>query len=437
MATLNDALTRLYARAAKGARMHDLQPMIEACRIEGDPQDSFDVVHVAGTNGKGSVAATVAAIWRAAGVSTGFYSSPHLHRYHERIQIDGKVIDDACVARLLDYAMTRHPDLTFFEVTTLLAFLAFRDARVRTAVLEVGLGGRLDATNVVARPLVSIITTISFDHTEILGNTLEAISSEKAGIIKPSIPVVTGRLCAEAASLVEARVNAIGAGPLWRLGHELSATRYGDILRITGPEGRQLDVEPRLEGAHQQENAALAVGSIWLAHASNIPRCPAQDAIQRGVRDVSWPGRLERVVVRNGALEGRYLLDGAHNEQGVRTVLAALGDAGARARGALVFGVLADKQWPEMLRLLAPLFGVRVFVTPSVRAAGRRGVSPADLLSVDPGGLPAATLPEALSLARLAVGRDATVVVVGSLYLVGEARSLLLGQWDGHPHVGL
>ena len=385
--------------------MHDLQPMIEACRIEGDPQNGFDVVHVVGTNGKGSVAATVASIWRAAGVSTGFYSSPHLHRYHERIQIDGEVIDDARVVRLLDYAMTRHLDLTFFEVTTLVAFLAFRDARVRTAVLEVGLGGRLDATNVVAHPLASIITTIGFDHTKILGHTLEAIASEKAGIIKPSTPVVMGRLSAEAASVVEACVNSIGAGTLWRLGHELSATRCGDRLRIMGPQGRWLDVEPRLEGVHQEENAALAVGSIWLAHASNIAlQCPDRDAIQRGVRDVSWPGRLERVVVRDGTLKGRDLLDGAHNEQGVRTLVATLGDPGARAQGALVFGVLADKQWPEMLRLLAPLFGVRVYVAPSVHAAGRRGVSPADLLSADSGGQPVATLSEALSLGHPHVG---------------------------------
>ena len=434
------SLARLYARAPRGARTHDLEPMIAACRREGDPQDAFEVVHVAGTNGKGSVAAVASSILGAAGITVGLYASPHLERFYERIQINGVAVDAGTADRWLTYVLDQHPELTFFEATTLTAFLIFREAEVRVAVLETGLGGRLDATNVVARTRVAVITTIAFDHTEILGNTIAAIAREKAGIVRSALPIVTGRLSAEAGDVVAARARALGATPLWRLGQEVSHARHGASLLITLPGGVAFEVEPSLRGAHQDDNAALAVAAAWqlrvAAHA--VGATVDANVVRRGVKDVRWPGRLEALLVSDGPLAGRYLLDGAHNEEGARALASAIRATPAAASTVLVFGAMADKAWAAMLQVLAPMFRERIYVSPSVRSAGRRTVPPADLRSIDADGLCASTVREALGLARGRAGVEGTVVVAGSLSLVGEVRSMLLGhpEW-GHEHVGL
>src|SRR5687768_8100828 len=185
--------------------------MEAACALFGNPERSFAAVHVAGTNGKGTVCAFVASIARAGGVRAGLYTSPHLSRFAERIQIDGVPIDDSALVRVLNQVMDQAPDLTFFEVATLTAFLAFREAGVQLAVLEVGLGGRLDATNVIPPPRVAAITRIAFDHKEELGDTLAKIALEKAAVIKPGSAVVLGKLHPEARAVIEARVTEVGA----------------------------------------------------------------------------------------------------------------------------------------------------------------------------------------------------------------------------------
>ncbi len=441
-AHLSDTLARLYALAPRGARF-GLEPMSAACAAEGDPQRRLRVVHVAGTNGKGSVAASVEAIARAAGLRTGLYTSPHLLRFAERIQVDGEPVSDARLDAALARVMDAHPTLTFFEVATLAAFLIFAEEAIDLVVLEVGLGGRLDATNVVERPLVTAVTSIALDHTALLGDTLEAIAGEKAGIVKHGAPLVTGALPASAAKVVEACARGEGAAPLWRLGHELSHQRAGASLVVRGPRERSVVVQPALVGAHQDDNAAVAVGIAWMLRAATVgaqvdEALAIEDvAIARGLASVRWPGRLETIYVQAGALAGTYLLDGAHNEQGCAALAAAL-DARLEpaAARALVFGTMADKPWAPMLGPLLPRAGTRVYVEPQASGGGRRATEAAAYSPLDPHGRRAVNVADALAQARACVGREGLVLVAGSLYLVGEARGELLGA-PRDPQVGL
>ncbi|HVH41515.1 MAG TPA: Mur ligase family protein [Labilithrix sp.] len=388
---LASALSSLYGRVPLGMRL-GLEPMREACARAGHPEQAFDVVHVAGTNGKGSTCAMVASMARAAGVRTGLYTSPHLVRFAERIRIDGEPIDDDALTSVLDDALRIGSDLSFFETATLAAFLAFRAAGVRLAVIEVGIGGRLDATNVIVAPKVTAITGVAFDHQDKLGDTLAAIASEKAAIAKPGVPLVLGVLPDEA------RRVAVDV-----------ATEKG--ARIVPAIELSPEVSVALAGPHQRSNARVA----WTIGAELGFR---DDVRARGLSEVTWPGRLERVVVREGELAGPWILDGAHNPDGAEALSVAL----AREHvGAVVFGALADKSWREMLPVIARIRAPRFYVAP----AGRAPADPARLAEIAPG-TPAASLRDALVLARGAAG-SAPVVVAGSLYLVGEARACLLG----------
>jgi dihydrofolate synthase/folylpolyglutamate synthase len=389
-ADLSHTLAALYRRVPLGMRL-GLEPMRAACTRAGFPERAFDVVHVAGTNGKGSTSAMVEAIARASGRKTGLYTSPHLCRFAERIRIDGEPIDDAALVSVLGRALAEE-DLSFFETATLAAFLGFRDHGVELAVVEVGIGGRLDATNVIPPPRCSAITRIALDHQDRLGDTLEAIAREKAGIAKRGSPLVVGRLSPS----VRAEVSAIAAA-------------HGAILTDAAP--LPDDVVVGLAGAHQRENASVA----WtIAETIGIDA----GARRRGLSDVRWPGRLERIDVAGGPFEGPWLLDGAHNPDGAEALAASLAAAPAAA---LVFGSLADKAWPEMLDVLARVPLPRFYAPPR----GRAPADPRDLAARAPG----ATFDgaaSALTAARRAA-ENGLVVVCGSLYLVGEARALLLG----------
>ena len=377
--TLEEALSALHLRVPLGMRL-GLGPMEAACAATGHPERAFEVVHVAGTNGKGSTCAMVAAIARAAGLRVGLYTSPHLCRFAERISIDGEPITDGELVVVLAQALEH--DLSFFEVATLAAFLAFRRAGAELAVVEVGLGGRLDATNVVT-PRVTAITNLALDHQAVLGGTLEEIAGEKAGIAKPGVPMILG------ATAEIARAAAIARG-----------------ARIVAA-GELPDVPLALEGPHQRENARVA----WaIADVMGWP----EDARREGLRTATWPGRIERIELADGT----WILDGAHNPDGARALATAL--AGDEI-GAVVFGALADKSWREMLSEVVKLGGERVYVQPKGRAA----VTGAELRAVAEG-VEAATIGEGLREARRRAGARA-VVVCGSLYLVGEARAGLLG----------
>jgi dihydrofolate synthase/folylpolyglutamate synthase len=384
---LSDALARLYARIHKGIRL-GLDPMRAACEASDHPQSSFLAVHVAGTNGKGSVCAMVEAIVRAQGRRTGLYTSPHLCRFAERIQIDGAPIADDALASVLDRAMEAGPELSFFETATLAAFLAFRDARVEVGVVEVGLGGRLDATNVLPAPRAAAITRIALDHTDRLGTTLVEIAREKAGIAKGGMDIVLGDMPPDVRAAIDEAALMNGA-----------TTSTAEDVRL-----------PRvaLKGEHQAGNARIAVRLATRIGAST-------GAIEEGLAGVRWPARLERI--------GTVLLDAAHNPDGAASLARYVKTLDLPpAKVCLVFGTLADKDWGAMLDSLAPLADSRIYVAPS--GTSRPALEPSVAASRHRGE-EAASIEEALAKAR--APSPTLVVVAGSLVLVGGARAQLLG----------
>jgi dihydrofolate synthase/folylpolyglutamate synthase len=385
---LDRALARLYERAALGMRL-GLGPMTDACARFEHPERAFEAVHVAGTNGKGSACAMVEAMARASGRRVGLYTSPHLCRVAERIRVDGEPIADAALTDVLERVLAGAPDLSFFEALTLAAFVAFRDAGVAIGVVEVGLGGRLDATNVLERPRATAITRIALDHADRLGPRLVDIAREKAGIAKPGVPMFVGPTDAD----VRAAIDEVAAALASR-------------------------AHLALPGAHQIDNGAIAVR---LARALEVPDA----AIERGLRETRWAGRLERIE----RPEGPYLLDAAHNPDGAGALARYLEaqpahPADGRLPGpgrALVFGALADKAWSAMIDRLSPLFPAgRVYVAPQ----GRAPAAPEAIAARHPGTI-AASVRGACAAARAIAGAG-EVVVAGSIFLVGEARAELL-----------
>jgi dihydrofolate synthase/folylpolyglutamate synthase len=392
-APLATALRDLYRRVPMGMRL-GLETMRDACGRWGHPEQSFAAVHVAGTNGKGSVCAMVESIARAQGLRTGLYTSPHLCRFAERIRVDGDPIDDQALAALLDRILDEEPALSFFEAATLTAFAAFRNARVDLAVVEVGLGGRLDATNVLASPAAAAITRIAMDHGEHLGPTLVDIAREKAGIAKPGLDIVLGPMDPPVRSAIDEVARAHGA-----------TTSDVDLHAL--PTAAVVG----LDGEHQVANARIAASLGRRIGASRA-------AVETGIAHVHWPGRLERI--------GPYLVDCAHNPDGARSLARYVRAAGASAnRTKLVFGSLADKDWRGMLSELAPLAVARVFVAPP--SSGRAAADPAEMSALWSGrGL--ATVEQALETEEADL-----VIVAGSILLVGRARALLLGLPSDPP----
>jgi dihydrofolate synthase/folylpolyglutamate synthase len=393
---LAGALARLYARVPLGMRL-GLDPMREACARFDHPERAFASVHVAGTNGKGSVSAMVESIARAHGLKTGLFTSPHLCRFAERIRLDGEPIDDARLAATLVRVLEGAPDLSFFESATLAAFVAFRDAKVDLAVVEVGIGGRLDATNVLPLPRAAAITRIALDHTDRLGPTLADIAREKAGIAKAGLDIVLGPIARDVRAVIDETARAAGATTT-------SAIDASALWLESSPIG--------IDGDYQRDNArvAAALGARIGASAA---------AVASGIASVRWPGRLERV--------GRFLLDAAHNPDGAEGLARHVRSLGHRpADVALVFGTLGDKDWSPMLDALAPLAEARFYLAP--QGGSRSAVDPAALVARR-GGTVAASVREALALG-LGTGSGGAsrslVVVAGSLVLVGEARATLL-----------
>lgn len=388
--TYDEALARLLALSRFGVRP-GLEAMRRLLARLGDPQRALPVVHIGGTNGKGSTAAFVEAALRAAGRRTGLYTSPHLLRFGERIRLDGQELSPDALAGYLTRVFAVAGDETFFEIATAAALLAFAERKVEVAVLEVGLGGRLDATNVVERPLVTVITGVALDHTEVLGDTLVAIAREKAGIWKPGVAAVAACEDAAACAVLEERAAQLEA-PLSLYGRD-----FDD--RALPPLG--------LLGAHQRRNAALARRALQL-----LPPAlrPAEALVAEGFANVRWPGRLEW-------LAPDVLVDGAHNGDGARALAAALPVLAAGRPVTLILGVVADKDARSMATVLAPCAS-RVIATapPSPRA-----LPAAALAALLPGCEVAPDLASALGRAR----GQGLCVVAGSLFLVAEARRLL------------
>jgi dihydrofolate synthase / folylpolyglutamate synthase len=383
-------------------------------------------VLVAGTNGKGSTAATLASIASAAGLKAGLYTSPHLVDVTERVRLCGLDVQpgelDGALAEVFAAADAAPAlPLTYFEALTAAAFVLFAGRRLDLAVLEVGLGGRLDATNV-APALVSLVTSIGLDHTEDLGPTLTAIAREKAGVFRKGRPAL-GRATDAAAREVLAQA-ARAAGANWHAAEEelalsdVETDLAGTRFRLRTPEGEHRLATP-LPGLHQAWNAALAVRAAELL-AGDLPGLTAS-AFAPGVAAVRWPGRLERLVVRGHPV----LLDGCHNPEGAAALAQFLKDTRLSGRVDLVFGAMADKDVEAMARALFP----QARSVQLVPAGSARGADPEDLarrVGATPSGpVPEASLESALS--RL-LGRPGSqpIIVAGSLYLVGEARRLLL-----------
>jgi dihydrofolate synthase/folylpolyglutamate synthase len=405
----------------------------------GDPHRRLRIVHVAGSKGKGSTSAMLASIFRQAGYRTGLFTSPHLCRVEERFQVDGQPISTAELTALLKEvrhaveaeARSGGVPFTFFEVATAVGFLHFVRRRAEAAVLEVGLGGRLDSTNV-CRPIVALITSISFDHTGLLGDRLASIAREKAGIIKPGRPAVSGATVPEARAVIE-RISHERRAPLRQLGVDFHYTYTpGHVeptqtqrsrVAVTTDRRRWPEFELNLLGDHQAANAAVAVACVEQLRAEGWHLPDA--AVAAGLAEVSWPARLEVV-----GHEPLVILDCAHNVASAVALVQTLQSSFAPARRLLVFAGSSDKDLAGMFRVLSPHFR-HAFLTRYTD--NPRSVAPeklADLLRSG-GDLPAtvcSTPAEAYRAARADADAEDMICITGSVYLAGELRPMLVSQ---------
>jgi dihydrofolate synthase/folylpolyglutamate synthase len=423
-----EAIRFLYGLQMFGARP-GLETTRQLAAQFGNPHQQLRFIHVAGTNGKGSTCAMLESIYRAAGFRVGLFTSPHLVSFRERIQVNRQLIPPAAVARLVTdlraalkrFPADQHP--TMFEVVTVLALSYFAEQQCDVVIWETGLGGRLDATNIVT-PLTSVITNIGLDHQQWLGHTLAAIAAEKAGIIKPGIPVVTSVEAPEAFAVIEDRAGQLSS----------------PLTKVTAADAAVEPIEVALLGQHQRMNAALARAVVRQLE-TQLPVSAAQ--LQTGLAHVNWPGRLQLLTRPGGQ---KFLLDGAHNPAGGQTLQTAVEQFFPGPARTLILGMLADKDWRPMCEQLAPL-AQRIITVP---VASARTASPAELAvacqKINPQTevLVARDLAHALEL----VAADPFVIIAGSLYLIGAALAVLdpqfqnmddergLNEWGGTPKTG-
>lgn len=415
-----ELLASLYRlEAAKGIDFK-LDRVAQVLQTLGKPHRRFPSIHVAGTNGKGSVAAMLHAMLSAVGWRVGLYTSPHLVRLTERIRIGRDEIDEDAVVDLA--GEVRHAagqsgvELTFFEFLTVLGFLHFARQRVDLAVVEVGLGGRLDATNVLD-PVASVITSIGLDHQEFLGDTLAAIAAEKAGIIKAGRPVIIGRVPCEVEPIFARAAAACGAPAYW-WGRDFSATGTSGLC-FSGF-GRVLsDFALALPGTYQRDNATTAIAA---AHVVGGQFPVPETAIRHGLATVCWPGRLD-VVSRQPLV----LLDGAHNVDGIKALVRELPGIVSGRRVHLLFAVMRDKQWQPMIDVIAPrVASVTVTSAPTPRSEPLEALAAAFGRSCE---VSAVRDPiDGLEAVLRSAGSDDAVIVTGSLFLVGAVYHYFLGR---------
>jgi dihydrofolate synthase/folylpolyglutamate synthase len=439
----SDAIAFLYDLRWFGAKL-GLSNTLKLAALAGDPHHKLRFIHVAGTNGKGSTCAMLESIYRAAGLRVGLFTSPHLVRFNERLQVNRHPIPEHDLIRLVSEMRSfllqgwaaspaldetqatnslihqstnpsihqsvnppipqsnpAHP--TFFEVVTVLALRYFAEQQCELVVWETGLGGRLDATNIVT-PSASIITNIQFDHQEWLGHTLTSIAAEKGGIIKPGVPVITGTEAPEALEVIRTIAREKNA-PLRVVSKAEAQAPPLDTLRLP------------LLGQHQKRNAAVALAAVRTL-ASRI--AVSEQNIRAGLTRLDWPGRLQVISRASGQ---QILLDGAHNPGGAHALAAAIREVSPGAEPTLILGMLGDKDWAAMCEILAPL-ARRILLVP---VQSQRSAAPLELAAVCRRANPAAHILEfdSLSAAFSATADDPLVVVAGSLYLVGEALELL------------
>jgi dihydrofolate synthase/folylpolyglutamate synthase len=412
-------LERLFALEQFGIKLglDNIRALVEAL---GHPERAYRSVHIGGTNGKGSVAAMVERGLRAAGLLTGRYTSPHLDRIEERVAIDGAPIDRETFAAVTAHVLDAADGLqasgvlkaapTFFEVSTAVAFEIFKRRHVQAAIVEVGLGGRFDATNVLM-PEITAITSIAMDHERHLGHTLSSIAFEKAGIAKRGVPLVVGRLPDEAA----ARIAAVAA--------EVGAVVVDARSTTTDPTYPPLNLS--LAGRHQIENAAVAIAILeqWSRSVSHVPT----DAIVKGLTDCKWPGRLEWLRLPGG---GEVLVDAAHNPAGATALALYLMDSGS-AKLPIVFAAMRDKDVAGMIAALAPAASEFIATTvPHARARSADEMAAAIRACSVTVPVTSAVPPEAA--VALGLQRSPKVVAAGSIYMIGPLRARLIEQGAVH-----
>jgi dihydrofolate synthase / folylpolyglutamate synthase len=412
--TYPDSVQFLYAlgNEIKSAKL-GLERITAVLEALGNPERAYRVVHVAGTNGKGSTCAMIEAGLRAANVRTGLFTSPHLIEPTERIQIDGIPVSPADFERAFNIVhetaekldLDCHP--TYFETVTAMAFWLFRQMRVDTAVIEVGLGGRLDSTNVV-HPVLTVITPIDFDHEAYLGHTIEAIASEKAGILKPGVPAVFARQRPEAAAVIEARATEL----------HVPVTRAEDFeirdLHLDARGSRFSGIVCPLAGEHQVDNAITAALALRTLGVSTD-----------GIAETRWPGRIEHVSPNPD-----IILDGAHNPAGARALARYLERFYGTRRIWLVYGAMRDKAIDEVAGTLFPIATELVLTAPNTS----RALRPEALAEFAGRGHIEPNVAAAIDYARTHAADEDVIVITGSLFVVGEARRLFLaptgGRWQ-------
>lgn len=413
-----------------GLQKHGIKLGLETMRLllerVGNPQRGLRVLHIAGTNGKGSTAAMAAAVLQRLGKRVGLYTSPHLVEFRERIRVNGCMITEAQVSELvMRLRAILDPDLnpTFFEMTTAMAFLHFAESEVEVAVLEVGLGGRFDATNVVEKPLACAITTIGLDHQEYLGRTEEAIAFEKGGIMKPHVPVVIGRMGPKAGEVLRRTASELSA-PLWQLGQDFHIDSKGsERLVYRGTTHVIDDLICGLAGRHQWDNAACALALLEAADCAGINL--SAPAARDGLQTVSWEGRLESIEESPSVI-----LDGAHNPPAAKVLSQYLIEYAAShpaSRIILVWGMMRDK---DHRGFIAPLLPVVSEVVVTQTALARSATVDELRLALDawPGPVLEAVLPmDALMLAKGRSTAHDLICIAGSLMLVGEVKAAVRG----------
>jgi dihydrofolate synthase/folylpolyglutamate synthase len=415
-----EAIQFLYGLRLFGAKF-GLENTFKLAALAGNPQEKLRFIHVAGTNGKGSTCAMLESIYRASGLRVGLFTSPHLVSFRERIQVNRQLISENEVVRLVlelqpllkQFSADHHP--TFFEVVVVMALKFFAEQKCDLVIWETGLGGRLDSTNIVT-PLASIITNIAFDHQQWLGDTLGEIAAEKAGIIKPGVPVVTAADEPEALAVIE------------KVAREQSAPMIivAQASRLQAAAGT---AALPLAGEHQKTNAMLALATVK-ALQNKIP--VSHEAIQTGLSKVDWPGRLHLIERPNGQ---KILLDGAHNVAGANVLREALKKNFPAEGRVLILGVLQDKDWQHICETLSPL-AARIFTVP---VSSERTADANELAAACGAANPFATISACTSLAEALekLADDAFVIITGSLYLVGEALELLGHSPAGNGERGL
>jgi dihydrofolate synthase / folylpolyglutamate synthase len=384
----------------------------------GRPDRQFRSIHIAGTKGKGSTAAMIESVVRAAGYRTGLYTSPHLHTFRERMRVNNELISKenfAAIFNSIEPHVNAIEGITWFEIVTALAFTYFAQSKIDVGVVEVGLGGRFDATNVL-QPIVSVITSLSMDHMNLLGSTIEQIAFEKAGIIKPNVPVVSSPQRPEALAVIEKTAQERNA-PLVVVGRDvpfemLAASIDGQEFSLTDQNGASYSYKIPLLGAHQISNAATAITTLKVAEQYGLSI--TNEAIVSGLANVKWPGRLE-ILNRDPLL----VVDGAHNADSAQKLAQSLAEIFGAQQWTLIIGISADKDIPAILEALIPI-AARVIVTRAhnVRAADLEALAEKVAQhNLQPSS--AALVHEAIDLA---LNDHNAIIVTGSLFTVADAR---------------